>query len=106
MCPIRTFVSEHSIQLEDLVETAHEATLQEQFRGDAQVQIRVERIGVGDERPGGGAAGQRLQHRRLDFEKAAPFQRGPHRTHHGDSLASNGAGLRTHDQIDVALPDP
>jgi hypothetical protein len=35
MSPIRTLVSENPIQLEDLLETAHQATLQEEFWSDA-----------------------------------------------------------------------
>ena len=101
---IRTFVSEHPIQLENLLETADEATLEEQLRRDPQVQVGIERIGVGDERPRGRAAGQRLQHRRLDLKEAAPLQRRTHRAYHRDPLAGDGAGLRTHDEIDIALP--
>src|SRR4029077_13324979 len=44
MRPIRTFVSEHPIQLEDALESAHQATLQEQFRRDPKVQVRVQSI--------------------------------------------------------------
>ncbi len=83
---IRAFVSEVPIQLEDLVETTDHAALQEQFRRDAQVQIGVERIGVRHEGPGRGPAGQRLQHRRLDFEETAALQRRTHRAHHRDPL--------------------
>ncbi|CKT52966.1 Uncharacterised protein [Mycobacterium tuberculosis] len=38
---IGSFVSEHSIKFEDLVETTHDAALEEQFRRDPQVQIDV-----------------------------------------------------------------
>ena len=54
---IGSFVSEHPIKFEDLVEPTNDAALQEQFRRDPKVQIDVEGIGVGDERPGRCAAG-------------------------------------------------
>ena len=72
---IRTFVSEHPIQLKDPLESAYQATLQEQFRRDPKVQVRIQGVGVCDERAGRGAARKRLQNWRFHFEKAAPFQR-------------------------------
>ncbi len=59
-----------------------------------------------DERPSRGATGKRLQHRRLDFEKPAPFQCVPYRADDSDSLASHRSRLRADNQIDVALPNP
>ncbi len=106
MCGIRTFVSKVPIQLEDLLETADQTALEEQLRSDTQIQVGVERIRVRDERPGSRAAGQGLQHRRLDLEEPAPLQRRAHRPHHRDALPGDGARLGTHDQVDVALPDP
>jgi hypothetical protein len=61
---------------------------------------------VGYERASGGAAGQRLQYWRLDFEKAPALECGAHRAHHRHPLAGNGACLGTDDQIDIALPHP
>ncbi len=102
---IDTFVAKVPIQLENPVKTTDDAAFEEQFRRNPQVQINVERIGMGDERPRRRAAGQRLQHRRLDFEEAAPFQRGTNRPHHRDPLPRDTARLRAHDEIDVALTD-
>lgn len=72
---IGALVSEHPIQLENLLETADHGTLEEQFRGDTQIQVGIEGIGMGDERPRRRATGQGLQHRRLDLQKTAPLQR-------------------------------
>src|SRR5581483_6780880 len=48
---IGSFVSEHTIKFEDLVETADDAALEEQFRCNPQVEIDVQGIGMRDERP-------------------------------------------------------
>lgn len=94
---------EVAIQLENLLKSAHEAALEEQFRRDPQVQIDVERIGVRDERARGGTAGERLQHRGLDLEESAPFERRTHSADHRDALAGDGAGLGPDDEVDIAL---
>ena len=61
---------------------------------------------MGHERPGRRPAGQGLQHRGLDLEKAATLQGVADGPHHRDALPGHRAGLRPHDQVDVALPDP
>ncbi len=106
MCRIRALVAEVAIQLEDLVETADDAALEEQFRRDTQVEIRVQGIGMGDERPRGGATGQRLQHGGLDLEEPAALEGRPDGTHDGDAGPGDIAGGRPHDQVHVALPHP
>ena len=65
------FVAEIPVQLEHLWETADQQSLQIQLGGDAQEKIDAERVVVRLERPRRRAAGDRLHHRRLDFEKAA-----------------------------------
>ena len=65
------FVAEVAVDLEDALEAADHEPLQVELGRDAQVEIEVERVVVGDERPRRGAAGDRLHHRRLDLEEAA-----------------------------------
>ena len=65
------FVAEVAVDLEHPLEAADDQPLQVQLGRDAQVQLHVERVVVRDERPRRGAAGDRLHHRRLDFEEAA-----------------------------------
>ena len=65
------FVAEVAVQLEDLVETADEQTLQIKFRRDAQIKIEPERLVMGAERFRRRAARDGLQHRRLHFQKSA-----------------------------------
>ena len=62
--------------------------------------------GIPDWEERGGATGQRLQHRGVDFEKPALFQRVADRADNGDALARHRARLGAHDQVHVALPHP
>ena len=105
MCRICAFIAEHPIQLENPVEPTDDTPLEKKFRGDAQVQIGVERIGVRDEGPRGRTAGQRLQHRCLHLQETPALQRRAHCPHHRNALPGDRAGLRAHDQVDVALAD-
>ncbi len=52
----------------------------------------------------GGAAGDRLQHRRLDLHEAALDHEAPDRRDHPGAYLEHAPRLRIHDQIDVALP--
>ena len=74
-----------------------------QLGRDAQIEVDVERVVVGDEGLGRGAAGDRVQHRRLDFEIAARDEMAAHR---GDDPAAPAQGLAAflvHDQVEIAL---
>ena len=64
-------VAEDPADLVDAVEAAHDQPLEVELRRDAQVEVHVERVVVGHERPRRRAAGDRLHHRRLDLEEAA-----------------------------------
>ena len=65
------FVAEDPGDLEHPVEAAHDQSLEVQLRGNAQVEVGVERVVVRHERAGGRAAQDRVQHRRLDLDVAA-----------------------------------
>src|SRR5215217_1637782 len=103
---IGAFVSEHAIQLENLLQSAHQASLEEEFRCDTKVEVGVESIGVGDKRTSGGTACERLQYGSFHLEETAPLERRPHRTHHCHALPGDGSGFGADDQIDVALTNP
>src|ERR1700739_2333010 len=102
---IRPLIAKHAIELEDPLEPADDASLQEQLGAYPQVESGVHRIGVRDERTGGGTAGQSLQDRSLDLEEFASVQRGPNCSHHADPLASYRSCLGPHDQVDVTPAD-
>ena len=98
-------VAEAAIDLENLVgEPADDQPLQVQFRRDAQIEVDVERVVMRDERLCRGAAGDRVQHRRLDFEIAALDQPAAHRRDDAAAPPQSLAALRVHDQVEIALP--
>ena len=104
---VGALVAEVAVDLEDLLDPADDAALEEQLRRDPQVQVHVERVHVRHERPRRGAAGQHLQHRRLDLEEAAVG--GTTRAASGRrrrACAPISRACRPHDQVDVPLPDP
>ena len=67
-------VAEIAVDLVDALQAAHHQPLQVKLRRDAQVEIDIERVVMGDERPRRGAAVDRLHHGRLHFDEAARFQ--------------------------------
>ena len=65
MVRIHALVAELTADLEHLLETAHEQTLQRQLRGDAQVVVAIKRVEVRDEGLRVRAADDGMQKRRL-----------------------------------------
>ena len=97
------FVAEAAIDLEHPLEAAHHQPLQVQLGRDAQEHLLVERVVVGDEGLGIGAAGDRVQHRRFHLQEAVLDHVVADRA---DGLASgHEAGARglVGDQVHVAL---
>ena len=99
-------VAEVAVDLEHAVDAAHDQPLQIQLGRDAQVQLDVERVVVGDERPRQGAAGDRLHHRRLDFEEAARREELADRRHRAAARLEGLPHLGIHGQVEVALAVP
>ena len=96
-------VAEDAPQLVDLVEAADDQPLEVQLQGDAQVEVLVEGVVVGDEGAGQSAPGGRLQHRRLHLDKAALVEElpdgGDDPAAHLEDLLDLGVG----DEVQVAL---
>ena len=65
-------VAEDAADLVDALEAADDEALEVELGGDAQVEVAVQGVVVGDEGPGGGAAGRRQEDRRLHLQEAAP----------------------------------
>ena len=97
------FVPEIAVDLVHALEAADDEALQIQLRRDAQEQIDVERVVVRAERPRHRAAGDRLHHRRLDFEIAAGVEELAQRREHPAAHLKHFARFRIDDQIEVAL---
>ena len=98
-----TLVAEVAVDLVDPFQPADHQTLQIQLGRHAQVQIDIQRVVVGDERPRGGAAGDDLHHRRFHFEEAACIQPVADRTHDAAAGNEHRARLGRDDQVDIAL---
>ncbi len=74
-----------------------------QLRRDAQLQIQVERVVMRDERARRGAAGLRLQNRRLDLHEAFAVQELADRADDQAARAEKVADVLIGDQIQMAL---
>src|SRR5712691_2423736 len=96
-------VPEVPIDFVDSLETAYDEPFQIQFRGDAQVEIQVERIVMGQERPRCGAAVERLHHGRLYFDETALLQLPPKRRDDPRPRDKHLLIFRVGDQVQVPL---
>ena len=96
-------VPEVAVDLVDPLDAADRQPLQIQLRRDAQEQLHVERVVMRHERPRQRAAGDRLHHRRLDFEVAARVQEAADRRQHPAADLEHPARVRVDDQIEIAL---
>ncbi len=99
-----TFVAKVAVDFVDAIEAADSQPLEIKLRSDAQVQIHVERVVMGDERLGDRAARDLLHHGRFDFDEVLRIEEPPHRLHQFAALQKYFAHFRIHDQIDIALP--
>ena len=96
-------VAKDARELEDALVAAHHQALQVQLRGDAEVEVHVERVVVGDEGARGGAAGDRLHHRRLDLEVAARDEEVAQVADRARAHLEDAPRLRVDDEVEVAL---
>ena len=71
-------VAEVLAELIHALEAAHDAALEEELGGDAQVEGAIECVVVGGEGPRQRAAVERLQDGRLDLDEAALVEVGAH----------------------------
>ena len=100
---VHALVAEVLAQLVDAVEPADDQLFEIELRGDAQVEVDVERVVVRDEGTRRRAARNGLQDRRLDLDVALRIEELAHR---GDDLRALDEGLldlRVDDQVEVAL---
>ena len=68
---VDALVAEHAPDLEHALEPADDEALEVQLERDAEVEVDVERVVVGDERARGRAAELVVEHRGLDLDEAA-----------------------------------
>ena len=79
--------------------------LEVELGGDAQVEVAVERVVVGHERPGRGAAVDRLERRRLDLDEAALVEEAAHRGDRRARVMKASRDVRVGHQVEVALAE-
>ena len=97
------FVAEVAVDLVDAIHAADDEPLEVQLGGDAHVQLHVERVVMRDERPRQRAAGDRLHHRRLDFEEATRVEEAANGRQRARPDVEHAARVRVDDQIEVPL---
>ena len=99
----KAFVAEVAVDFEHLLEAADDQALQVKLGRDTQKLLHIERVVVGDERLGRGAAGDRMHHRCFDFHEAVTDHVIADRRDDGRTGAEGKARFLVHDQVDVTL---
>ena len=87
------FVAVDAAQLVHPLDAADQQPLEVQLQRDPQEQVDVERVVMRHERPGRGAAGDRVQRRPFDFDEAAAAERLANRAH--DLACGSGTARST-----------
>ena len=98
-------VAEVLADLVDALEAADDQPLEVQLGGDPQVQRAVERVVVGRERARGGAAVDRLQHRRLDLDEALVVEEPADLADHAGARDEQLARLLVGHQVQLAVAE-
>ena len=97
-------VAEVATDLVDAVDTADDAALQVQLERHPQVQARVHGVRLGGKRPGRATARDRLQNRRLHFDKPTRVQIATNGGDHAAARQKHLARVDVGHQVEVALP--
>ena len=97
-----SFVAKIAVDLEHLLEAADHQTLQIQLRRDAQEQLHVQCIVVRGEGLGGGAARNRVHHRRFHFKEAVVHHVVADRLDHPAAGDEGETRLLVGDQVQLA----
>ena len=103
---VHALVAERAAELEDPLDTADAQPLEVQLGRDAQIQVEVVGVDVGEERPGVGAAVDLLQDRCLDLQKSLADQGFADRVQDTAACPDQIAGLGVDREVDIAGPHP
>jgi len=95
-------VPEILVYLEHPVHPPHQEPLEVQLRGDAEEEIHVQGVVMGDEWPGGGAAHNLVEHGRLHLYESPVREKRPHGGDNPGSGLEDRAYVRIDHQIHVA----
>ena len=100
---VDAFVAEVAVELEDLLEAAHQQALEVELGRDAHVELEVQGVVVGLEGAGGGTAGHGLHHGGLHFHEAALLEEAAELAHDHAALAEDLAGALGDDEVHITL---
>ena len=103
MAGVQSLVAEHAADFIHAIQPADDQALQIQLQRDAQLEILVERVEMRLERARRRAACVGDQHRRFDLEEALAVQVAADRGNDPAALDERIAGIRVHDEIQIAL---
>ena len=103
--PLRSaFVAEAAVDLENLFHSADQQSFEIEFRSDSQVEIDVQGVVMGDERPGAGASGQRLHHGGLHLAVAALVEEHADLSDQFRTQGEDSSGFLVDDKVQKTLP--
>lgn len=97
--------TENALGLADTLDTAGHTALAEQLVRAAQVQLRVQRVRMRDERPSGRTAVQQLQDRRFHLGVSTPRTE-PQGVYNGRPRPHHITGSWAHDEADITAQAP
>ena len=100
---VNALIAEVAVDFEHAIDAADQTALEEQFRGDAKVQVKVEGVHVRGERAGGRATVQGLQHRGFDLEEVVVVKGAAQGGHGLGAVAHHVADVLVRDHADVRL---
>jgi hypothetical protein len=100
----QAFVAEAARELINTVITADDEPLEIRLRRDAEHDLHVQRVVLGEERARERAGLLRVQDRCLDLDEAAPVQKVAQRRRHLRAHAEAIPGLGIRDQVEIPLP--
>ncbi len=98
-----SFVAENPTNFENAIEAAHEHALQPEFSCDAQEEVDIERVVMGDKRPRRRPARRVFQHRRFYFDELPVFEKTPDVRNDPGTQQQPRARLLIYDHIEIAL---
>ncbi len=103
--PVDPLVAKVPPDLEDPFEPPHQQPLQVELRGDAQVQVEVQRLVMRHERPGQRPPVRRLQHGRLHLEEVPTAQGASQRGERPGSGPNHPASFVAGGELEIALAE-
>ena len=103
---VHTLVAEDAPDLIDPLEAAHDEALEMELRCDAHIHIDVQGIVMGDEGPGGSAAGNGVEDRGLHLHIVPGVQIGPDVPDKLGADLKGPAHILIHDEVHIPLAEP